>query len=167
MLKLLQRRKHKKQNASQVTTKFFGDLGHLEDCIERFKNDSVCTNCVSEYNIVNDCYTEIKKSTDDNFCFDIKDAMNKTRLNWSHTLLCCNDRKTSLTAFIVSSVIISVLIPFAFYTSFMFFGWRREQLHDPLIDSDNQPSASRQLVDTDEAGAVPAIANLLDLDLNA
>lgn len=61
--------------------------------------------------------------------------MNKTRLNWSHDLKCCKDRKTSLTTFTVTSVVISVFIPFVFYTSFMFFGWRREQIQQPLADS--------------------------------
>lgn len=60
--------------------------------------------------------------------------MNKTRLHWSRDLNCCKDRKTSLTAFIVTSCFIGCLVPFVFYSSFVFFGWRRQQ-HEFLMDS--------------------------------
>lgn len=141
------------QNISSRTQEFFDDLKNVTMCINTFRKNT-CEDCAEDYNKVNALYNSIKESTKDVICFDIKDAvsqydeivthhfltftvfqMNKTRLQWSRDLKCCKDRKSSLTAFIVTSIILSGLIPFTFYTGFMFFGWRREQQHDFLMDS--------------------------------
>ncbi|XP_037027855.1 uncharacterized protein LOC119068400 [Bradysia coprophila] len=153
------------QTLSNTTTKFFDEMEVFGLCLKKYKDETACTNCLESYNSVNGIYKNIQKTFNDNLCFDIKDSMNKTRLNWSHDLKCCKDRKTSLTTFTVTSVVISVFIPFVFYTSFMFFGWRREQIQEPLADSDvHHPSDER--TETFEAigpSTVPAITHLLDL----
>ncbi|KAG4078001.1 hypothetical protein HA402_002052 [Bradysia odoriphaga] len=152
------------QTLSNTTNKFFDELMVFHFCIDENNNETACTNCLESYNNVNGIYKNIQKTFNDNICFDIKDSMNKTRLNWSHDLKCCKDRKTSLTTFTVTSVVISVFIPFVFYTSFMFFGWRREQIQQPLADSEVHPSDERP--ETSQAigpSTVPAITDLLDL----
>ncbi|KAJ6645796.1 Osteopetrosis-associated transmembrane protein 1 [Pseudolycoriella hygida] len=154
--------KHINQNESEATTQFFHNYASYDICVDKYKESSdICLNCANDYNSMNDLYKEIKKKTSDKFCFDIKDVMNKTQLNWSHDLKCCKDRKSSLTAFIVTSSIIAVLIPVVFYTSFMFFGWRRQQLDYVTMDS-VEPCSSTQL--PIQSSTVPAIAPLLDLD---
>jgi len=147
------------QNKSKRALEFFDDLKNFTMC-ESSHTVGVCVNCVGAYNEVNNLYNIIKDSTKDKFCFDIKDAMNKTRLHWSRDLNCCKDRKSSLTAFIVTSVVLSGVIPFAFYTGFMFFSWRREQQPEPLDDLDPQPSGSSHIA----SSTIPTSSNLLDLD---
>lgn len=129
---------------SGVALTFFQYLEEQKHCIAITEhNESVCESCAKKYEQLNYNFNEIKKTFGEFLCFDIVDAMNRTRFEWSNVLKCCKDRNTSTTAFIAVSSAIGCL-PFLFYLGFFFVTSRRERseyisaagtIWEPNIDS--------------------------------
>lgn len=107
------------------TTQFFQNVKVTNECIknhtEMHIKPPVCEACGEHYSVLNNLYNAEKAAGhEDDICFDIRDAMNKTRVKWSKELLCCRDRHTSLIAFLVCSAVIG-LVPVAFYSGFFVY----------------------------------------------
>lgn len=65
--------------------------------------------------------------------------MNKTRIQWSKKLHCCEDRKNSTEYFLVLSSS-SVFVTIVFYVAVYLFGLRKERIH--YIPDDLMPHSS-------------------------
>lgn len=110
---------------NHFTTDFFVKKNKTDECI-RDNQDNTCTICGGAYAALNDMYNAAKATgSEDAMCFDIRDAMNKTRLTWSKDLKCCRDRHASLLVFLVCTAVIG-LIPVGFYAGFFVYQRRRE-----------------------------------------
>lgn len=101
---------------------FFQKLNLTHDCIFTHRaNKTTCEGCAGHYDALNAFYISEKEAGhEDEICFDIRDAMNKTRLTWSKELKCCRDKHGSLFAFLVCSAVIGVL-PVGFYVGFFVY----------------------------------------------
>uniref|UniRef100_A0A336LEY2 CSON008248 protein n=1 Tax=Culicoides sonorensis TaxID=179676 RepID=A0A336LEY2_CULSO len=104
------------------------------------KNVSICDVCATTYTELNKFYEGIKKKYKSNMCFDIENAMNKTRLYWSGTLGCCHDEKTSFLWFTVFASVIGSL-PLVFYLMSYYVTVRSEDL-TPVNDGERQITAN-------------------------
>lgn len=83
----------------------------------------LCESCKESYLELNNYYDKIKSST----CFDIKDLMNRTRLNWSSNLKCCKEKEnTSKTLLIAVSSTLSSIVAI-FYAGFYIYMRKRRQ----------------------------------------
>lgn len=109
----------------------------LNDCIAANKANTseVCANCRGEYGDLNDHYmAHVQRSIaeTDGVCFDLRDAMNRTRRAWSDVYKCCRDRHESLWAFAACSAVVAVL-PVLFYALAVLQRRRSERFDQPLL----------------------------------
>jgi len=91
----------------------------LELCIKRHLNDSVeepfydpevCKECEPGYLKMNYIYSTMKASTGDvDFCMDITDLMNSTRIQWSKELKCSLHKKKPEIIFLIGSGLVTGL----------------------------------------------------------
>ncbi|GAB0086122.1 uncharacterized protein DMENIID0001_151360 [Sergentomyia squamirostris] len=123
---------------SNTTQDFYDYWDSMNECLVN-NHDDPCLKCMSHYQKFNDFYDGIKKEKGDRICFDLQDAMNRTRIRWSGELNCCRDRKSSMVLFYVISSIVATL-PVLFYVAF-FFHTRHQERFD-IITIDDEPSTS-------------------------
>lgn len=149
------------------TNQFQQLLKSTLDCIKlnRDNNTSVCANCVGDYDRLDHFYQQnVQRSAaiSEGVCFDLRDAMNRTRRAWSHEFKCCRDRHESRLAFVVCSVVVATL-PLMFYVVSV-VQRRRADRHDdgPLIgggggddEDDDVHTERRSIGDGGEAGRGP------------
>ncbi|KAI3378326.1 hypothetical protein SNEBB_006105 [Seison nebaliae] len=97
------------------TTKYFDLLNNYQHCLYNYStltNVTVCEFCANAYKNLNNYYEELNPITS-SICFDIRDAMNYTRLRWSKELKCTEVDID--TASIYISLVIAILLPLLFY----------------------------------------------------
>lgn len=114
-----------------ITENILNQLEVVNGCLQR---KDPCFACHSLYLNLNDLYTrQLEQKYNNKVCFDIQDAMNRTRYLWSKKLHCC-DRVVNLTAFAAVSSVIACL-PILFYIIMYLYTKRVERNHDMLIDN--------------------------------
>ncbi|GLH16303.1 Uncharacterized protein GBIM_20609 [Gryllus bimaculatus] len=80
-------------------------------------NDSVCKDCKTIYDDMNDFYEKLKNiQGEGNICVDIVDSVNTTRADWSE-LLSCDRKEIKLEIGLVVALVVVGLLPMVFYTS--------------------------------------------------
>lgn len=105
---------------------------------------SVCTECDGDYKELNTFYSDhVQRSVaeTDGVCFDLRDAINRTRRAWSDDFKCCKDRHESRLAFTLCASIVAVL-PILFYGSAVLLRLRSER-RDPLLLDDGGNATAR------------------------
>ncbi|EDV50772.1 osteopetrosis-associated transmembrane protein 1 [Drosophila erecta] len=116
----------------------------LRTCLESTSPDLVCFHCKNDYVALNDFYLSMEKKVGGNVCFDLQDNMNRTRLNWSKTLKCCQ-REVKLTNFLIAVGVVVLLPIFTFYITAIVVTLRRESNHGLLNEQEpglDAPSTS-------------------------
>uniref|UniRef100_A0A1B0DM76 Uncharacterized protein n=1 Tax=Phlebotomus papatasi TaxID=29031 RepID=A0A1B0DM76_PHLPP len=121
---------------SNTTKDFFYYWKEINDCITNSSQSDPCLKCMSHYQKLNSFFDGIKKEKGDQICFDLQDAMNRTRILWSVKLNCCRDRAPSMLSFTIISAIVG-LLPGIFYIAFYF--WRRHQDRFDFLSDTNSP----------------------------
>ncbi|XP_055682207.1 osteopetrosis-associated transmembrane protein 1 [Lutzomyia longipalpis] len=123
---------------SNTTGDFYIYWEHIHQCIENTsRSGDPCLMCMGQYQKLNDFYDGIKSEKNDRICFDLQDAMNRTRILWSVKLNCCRDRNSSmLTAYIIAGVV--SFLPSLFYV-FIYFNKRYHERYDFLSDGHETP----------------------------
>ncbi|XP_055713924.1 osteopetrosis-associated transmembrane protein 1 [Phlebotomus papatasi] len=121
---------------SNTTNDFFYYWKEINDCITNSSQSDPCLKCMSHYQKLNSFFDGIKKEKGDQICFDLQDAMNRTRILWSVKLNCCRDRAPSMLSFTIISAIVG-LLPGIFYIAFYF--WRRHQDRFDFLSDTNSP----------------------------
>uniref|UniRef100_A0A6B2EC58 Putative conserved secreted protein n=1 Tax=Phlebotomus kandelakii TaxID=1109342 RepID=A0A6B2EC58_9DIPT len=124
---------------SNTTRDFLFYWQSINECING--NSDPCLMCVGHYQKLNDFYDAIKREKDDQVCFDLQDAMNRTRILWSVKLNCCRDRNSSMLSFYIISAVVGVL-PVLFYL--VIFLWTRHQDRFDLLSDEQNTTASDQ-----------------------
>ncbi|XP_017071660.1 osteopetrosis-associated transmembrane protein 1 [Drosophila eugracilis] len=117
----------------------------LQTCFNRSTQDVVCLECKPFYIGLNDFYLKMEAKVSGNVCFDLQDNMNRTRLNWSKTLNCCQ-REVKLTNFLIAVGVVVLLPIFTFYITAIVVTKRREANHGLLNEQEPEldaPSTSR------------------------
>ncbi|XP_016979507.1 osteopetrosis-associated transmembrane protein 1 [Drosophila rhopaloa] len=112
----------------------------LRDCLEKFKSDEVCLACKPFYLDLNQFYHEMESNVGGKVCFDLQDNMNRTRLNWSKTLNCCQ-REVKLTNFLIAVGVVVLLPIFTFYFTAIVVTKRREANHGLLNEEEPELDA--------------------------
>ncbi|XP_059619277.1 uncharacterized protein LOC132263510 [Phlebotomus argentipes] len=126
---------------SNTTKDFYYYLESIQQCISDNKASDPCLKCMGSYQKLNDFFDGIKKEKEDRICFDLQDAMNRTRIKWSVELNCCRDRNSSLLFFYIISGLIGIL-PGIFYL--VVFIWQRHQERYDLLTDDQDITASAE-----------------------
>ncbi|XP_037719607.1 osteopetrosis-associated transmembrane protein 1 [Drosophila subpulchrella] len=117
----------------------------LQECLETSSPDVTCVQCKPFYLALNDLYLKMESKVSRNVCFDLQDNMNRTRLNWSKTLNCCQ-REVKLTNFLIAVGVVVLLPILTFYITAIVVTKRREANHGLLNDQEPEldaPSTSR------------------------
>lgn len=162
---------------NNVTIDFLKIHYETEFCINRTSEISAkapCTNCSEEYNNLTKLYNGIRLEKKDKFCFALKDMvrlyiyfffainnheianrlyfrfqMNKTQIRWSKDFKCCDDRKSSMTDFLVASIS-SICVSIGFYIVLFLFGLRKERIQhipdDLMPPQSNDRNQSNQTI---------------------
>lgn len=60
---------------STVFDNMMKKIGVMNECLRKTPGESICTDCLPKYNVVNVLYSALEASNGDNICFDIKDAV--------------------------------------------------------------------------------------------
>lgn len=159
-------------NQTEATAAFYDKLHALDDCIAANAaanaSEQVCTGCRGEYADLNDHYTaHVQRSIaeTDGVCFDLRDAMNRTRRAWSDVYKCCRDRHESLLAFVACSAVVAAL-PVLFYVVAVLQRRRSDRLDGPLLlangDANGDGDDDDELVNAAAASGDPeALAQVL------
>ncbi|KAH8385807.1 hypothetical protein KR200_002461 [Drosophila serrata] len=145
----------------------------FDSCLTRNK-DNVCMACKLDYLNLNTFYKNMEKASKGQVCFDLQDNMNRTRLNWSKTLKCCQ-RESKLENFLIAVAVVVLLPIFTFYVTAIVVTKRREANHgllneqEPELDAPSTATIisaavlSARSVDTAEVLATTEkIANVLN-----
>lgn len=125
-------------NQTEATAAFYDKLHALNGCISANavnSTEQVCNGCRGQYADLNDHYTAHVQGSiaeTDGVCFDLRDAMNRTRRAWSDVYKCCRDRHESLLAFVACSAVVAVL-PALFYAVAVLQRRRSDRLDGPLL----------------------------------
>ncbi|KAH8349691.1 hypothetical protein KR084_004264, partial [Drosophila pseudotakahashii] len=117
----------------------------LQSCLDNSSPDVTCLECKPFYVALNDLYLKMESEVRGNVCFDLQDNMNRTRLNWSKTLKCCQ-REVKLTNFLIAVCVVVLLPILTFYITAIVVTKRREANHGLLNDQEPEldaPSTSR------------------------
>ncbi|XP_033160366.1 osteopetrosis-associated transmembrane protein 1 [Drosophila mauritiana] len=112
----------------------------LQDCLQSASTDLVCFKCKNDYVKLNDFYLSMEKKVGGSVCFDLQDNMNRTRLNWSKTLKCCQ-REMKLTNFLIAVGVVVLLPIFTFYITAIVVTRRREANHGLLNEQEPELDA--------------------------
>lgn len=112
----------------------------LQNCLESASSDLVCFKCKNDYVSLNDFYLSMEKKVGGSVCFDLQDNMNRTRLNWSKTLKCCQ-REVKLTNFLIAVGVVVLLPIFTFYITAVVVTKRREANHGLLNEQEPELDA--------------------------
>ncbi|XP_017126743.1 osteopetrosis-associated transmembrane protein 1 [Drosophila elegans] len=129
---------------NEYWSKYDSKYLELQKCLETYKSDVVCSACKPYYLGLNEFYLKMESNVSGKVCFDLQDNMNRTRLNWSKTLKCCQ-REVKLTNFLIAVGVVVLLPIFTFYITAIVVTKRREANHgllndqEPLLDA---PSTS-------------------------
>ncbi|XP_037941818.1 osteopetrosis-associated transmembrane protein 1 [Teleopsis dalmanni] len=125
-------------NNSEV---FDNKLTKLTNCLNQHKSME-CVACLSAYVELNSFYQNIDQHNNGKVCYDLQDAMNRTRNNWSKELRCCH-REFKITFFMITTGIITCLFVI-FYGGIYTFTKRQEANHDILINEDQNTITQTQ-----------------------
>ncbi|EDW93264.1 osteopetrosis-associated transmembrane protein 1 [Drosophila yakuba] len=112
----------------------------LQECLDSTRPELVCYNCKSDYVGLNDFYLSMETKVGGKVCFDLQDNMNRTRLNWSKTLKCCQ-REVKLTNFLIAVGVVVLLPILTFYITAIVVTKRREANHGLLNEQEPELDA--------------------------
>ncbi|KAH8319263.1 hypothetical protein KR067_008483 [Drosophila pandora] len=102
----------------------------LRDCVHSNKQN-VCIACKVAYLDLNNFYMDMEKGSKGKVCFDLQDNMNRTRLNWSKDLKCCQ-REVKLINFLIAVGVVVLFPIVTFYVTAIVVTKRREANHELL-----------------------------------
>ncbi|XP_017021127.1 osteopetrosis-associated transmembrane protein 1 [Drosophila kikkawai] len=111
----------------------------FDGCLARNKDD-VCNACKVDYLNLNTFYKDMEKASKGQVCFDLQDNMNRTRLNWSKTLKCCQ-RESKLNNFLIAVAVVVLLPIVTFYVTAIVVTKRREANHGLLNEQEPELDA--------------------------
>ncbi|KAH8322483.1 hypothetical protein KR074_009597 [Drosophila pseudoananassae] len=100
-------------------------------CVKNTSEKNVCTECKLAYLDLNNFYMDMEKASKGQVCFDLQDNMNRTRLQWSKDLKCCQ-REVKLTNFLIAVGVVVLLPIVTFYVTAIVVTKRREANHELL-----------------------------------
>ncbi|XP_036336386.1 osteopetrosis-associated transmembrane protein 1 [Rhagoletis pomonella] len=137
----------------------------FEDCLREHKGEE-CSACLLEYLDLNGFYISLDKKNNGKICFDMQDAMNRTRAHWSKDLKCCH-REFDYMLFLVVCGFIAIL-PILFYGTTFFLTKHQERnyvtiIEDPRSSNDgpstnvNANSSSADLPSTSSVATCPRV----------
>ncbi|KAH8297850.1 hypothetical protein KR054_011430, partial [Drosophila jambulina] len=106
----------------------------FDSCLSEHK-DNVCMACKLDYLNLNTFYKDMEKASKGQVCFDLQDNMNRTRLNWSKTLKCCQ-RESKLDNFLIAVAVVVLLPIVTFYVTAIVVTKRREANHGLLNEQE-------------------------------
>ncbi|KAH8239884.1 hypothetical protein KR032_008982 [Drosophila birchii] len=111
----------------------------FDTCLNEHKDD-VCSACKLDYLNLNTFYKDMEKASKGQVCFDLQDNMNRTRLNWSKTLKCCQ-RESKLDNFLIAVAVVVLLPIVTFYVTAIVVTKRREANHGLLNEQEPELDA--------------------------
>ncbi|KAH8300465.1 hypothetical protein KR018_007833 [Drosophila ironensis] len=112
----------------------------FETCLNQSSPKNVCLDCKLDYLSLNEFYKEMDVASKGQVCFDLQDNMNRTRVNWSKTLNCCQ-RELRLTNFFIAVGVVVLLPILTFYITAIVVTKRREARHGLLNDQEPELDA--------------------------
>ncbi|KAH8379086.1 hypothetical protein KR009_003040, partial [Drosophila setifemur] len=120
----------------------YNDLSsELDKCLTLpLHKNNVCFACKDQYVKLNTFYLTMEKSSMGQVCFDLQDNMNRTRLNWSKTLKCCQ-REVKLESFLIAVCVVVLLPILTFYSTVIVVTKRREANHGLLNEQEPELDA--------------------------
>ncbi|XP_067643004.1 osteopetrosis-associated transmembrane protein 1 [Eurosta solidaginis] len=101
------------------------------DCLKDNKGQE-CVSCLNDYINLNSFYVSLDKNNDGKVCYDLQDAMNRTRAHWSKELGCCHREFDKLLFVVVCSIV--AILPLVFYGTTFALTKRQERNHGILIE---------------------------------
>ncbi|KAH8255239.1 hypothetical protein KR038_007065, partial [Drosophila bunnanda] len=112
----------------------------FDTCLAQHKDNDVCLACKLDYLNLNTFYKDMEKASKGQVCFDLQDNMNRTRLNWSKTLKCCQ-RESNLHNFLIAVAVVVLLPIVTFYITAIVVTKRREANHGLLNEQEPELDA--------------------------